>query len=167
MIKELSFEGNFIILADSIGPLSPPDQMFKHLAIALNINNSSPLINLNNINLPVLEHFDIGLFADLKLLNLKECNLILFHTGDYPLNIWIFFAQVILQEWLLLHSVHTFCLFDRLLCGRLHVLESQSYQIVRGRLIDSLAHSDNCLVNVQQFLLVSRHNTHSPVHSFA
>lgn len=66
--------------------------MFKHLAIALNINNSSPLIDLNNINLPVLEHLDIGLFADLKFLNLKECNLILFHTGDNSLNIWIFFA---------------------------------------------------------------------------
>jgi hypothetical protein len=88
---------NFIIKGNPKGALSFGQHILEEFFITIEVNDSGPIINMNDINLCFGLDLDVRLLAYCQVFQLKERCLAPLHTGDKALNLLALVADVVLN----------------------------------------------------------------------
>jgi hypothetical protein len=97
ILAKLISAPNLIIKGNSKGPLSFGNHILEQLFIAIEINDSGPIINMNDINLGFGLDLNVRLLAYCQVFQLKECSLAPLHAGDKALHLLALVADVVLN----------------------------------------------------------------------
>jgi hypothetical protein len=88
---------NFIIKGNPKGALSFGQHILEEFFITIEVNDSGPIINMNDINLCFGLDLDVRLLAYCQVFQLKERSLASLHAGDKALYLLALVADVVLN----------------------------------------------------------------------
>jgi hypothetical protein len=97
ILAKLISAPNFIIKGNPKGALSFGKHILEEFFIAIEINDSGPIINMDDINLGFGLDLDVRLLAYCQMFQLKEGSLAPLHAGDKALHLLALVADVVLN----------------------------------------------------------------------